>query len=334
MKRFKAAVVGCGNISRTHLPVLKAMQNIELVAVCDTEPEKALHCAEKYGCKAYYDFEALISDENLDCVHLCTPHYLHVPMAVGALGKGINVLCEKPCAITRQSLDELGHAVAGSSAMFGVCFQNRYNAAVRETLRIIESGRFGAVTAERADVDWFRDEAYYSDSWHGKKISEGGGVLMNQAIHTSDLLRVFAKSETQTVDAHVFNDTLKGVIDVEDSALVRYTYQNGVVAVLSATNGFSLNANVSIELFFESGARLLLDGLDLYLTEGTGSFEKLRLENGGCCHGNSYWGNGHAALIEDFYRCVETGEHFPVDFEQGAKAVRDVLAAYESSQNC
>lgn len=333
MKKFKAAVVGCGNISRTHLPILADMENAELVAVCDIVEQKANACAEKYGCKAYYGFENLLSNEELDCVHVCTPHYLHVPMAVKALEKGVNVLCEKPCAITRDGLFQLERAVKKSTASFGVCFQNRYNASVKKAMELIEGGTLGRLTAERANVDWFRDAAYYSDGWHGKKLLEGGGLLMNQAIHTSDLLRCFAKSETEKLSARVFNDSLKGVIEVEDSAMVRYTYKNGVIAVLSATNGFSLNADVSIELFFDSGAVLRLEGVDLYLSKGRNGFERLPLEKKAACRGNSYWGNGHAALIKDFYRCLEAGEAFPVDFEQGAAAVLDVLSAYENSKS-
>lgn len=332
MRKFKVGVVGCGNISRTHLPILTEAENIELVAVCDILPQRADDCAKKYGCKAYYDFDSLLSDEKIDCVHICTPHYLHVQMAVKALKCGVNVLCEKPCAIDLNGLAELEREVKASCAAYGVCFQNRYNASVKKALQLISGGSLGTLVAERANVDWFRDKSYYSDPWHGKKALEGGGVLINQAIHTSDLLRVFSKSETSRIDAHVFNDSLKGIIEVEDSAMVRYTYKNGAVAVLSATNGFSLNADVSIELLFDSGAVLRLEGLDLYLSQNGSGFVKIELDNGGSCRGNSYWGNGHAALIKDFYRCLEAGEKFPVDFEEGKKSVMDVLMAYEASQ--
>lgn len=331
-KTFKVAVVGCGNISRTHLSVLNGMDNIELVAVCDTVREKANLCAERYGCKAYYEFEKLLSNEKLDCVHICTPHYLHVPMSIKALECGVNVLCEKPCAISKEELKRLKTAVESCCAVYGVCFQNRYNPSVKEALRLIESGELGTLKAERANVDWFRDEKYYSDAWHGKKALEGGGVLMNQAIHTSDLLRVFSRSETAKIEARVFNDSLKGIIEVEDSAMVRYTYKNGVVAVLSATNGFSLNADVSIELIFDSGAVLRLEGQGLYLSKNNEGFKELTPSCGENCCSKSYWGNGHVALIRDFYSCLEDGRRFSVDFEQGAKAVFDVLAAYESSE--
>lgn len=332
MEKFKVAVVGCGNISKTHLPVLKETKSVELIAVCDILPERADACAEKCGCKAYYEFDELISNEKLDCIHICTPHYLHVPMAVNALKNGINVLCEKPCAISSEGLDELGREVKKSRAVFGVCFQNRYNEAVKKAVQLIKSGKLGVLKAERANVDWFRGKEYYSDRWHGKKALEGGGVLINQAIHTSDLLRYFAGSDTRKIDAHIFNDSLKGVIEVEDSAMVRYVYENGVVAVMSATNGFSLNADVSIELLFDSGSVIRLEGLNLYLSENGSGFEKIKLENGYDCCGKSYWGNGHTELIKDFYRCLESGEKFPIDFEQGAKAVVDVLTAYEVSK--
>lgn len=332
MKKFKVCVVGCGNIARTHLSVLSALENVEISGVVDCKNERADAFAEKYGCVAYYDFEKMLSESEVDCVHICTPHYLHAKMAQSALKKGINVLCEKPCAISESDLNVLKSAVLESRAQFGVCFQNRYNACVGLAKRIIESESYGPLQGVGGCVRWFRDETYYSDDWHGKAEKEGGGVLTNQAIHTVDLLRYLVGDEVEFVTGHVFNDSLRGIIEVEDTATVRYEFKNGLVALLDASNAFSINSDVVLDFFFESGVRLHMSGQNLYLFDGDGNVERLS-KNRDIGHlGKSYWGNGHGALIEDFYRCLELGKRFPIDFLEGSKAVSEVLAVYRSSR--
>ena len=123
---MRVSVVGCGAISRNHLKVLKGLKGTVISSVVDTKKDRADAAAKKYGCKAYYDFDTMLKEDKPDCIHICTPHYLHVPMAVAALEKGIHVLCEKPCAITENELAELRKAQDESSANFGVCYQNRY----------------------------------------------------------------------------------------------------------------------------------------------------------------------------------------------------------------
>lgn len=330
---LKAAVVGCGNISNTHLPILASLDGVRLVAVCDTVPEKADFAAEKYSCRAFYDFETMLAEEDIDCVHICTPHYLHVPMAMAALSRGINVLCEKPLAITAESLESLRNLAEESCAILGVCFQNRYNQAVKMAKNIIVSNKFGRLLAVKGNVSWFRDAAYYSDSWHGKLSKEGGGVLVNQAVHTADLLRFLVGSNIKKLEAHVFNDSLKNVSEVEDTAVVRYEFENGVTGILNATNAFSLNADVTLDFFFESGNKLYIEGLELYRLTSDGEIEKLTKTSDKVFHGKAYWGNGHAALISDFYRCIKENRRFPIDSFEGGKATEEFLACYESSKS-
>ena len=330
---MKVSVVGCGNISGTHLPILQSLNGVEISSVVDIRRERADLAAEKYGCRAFYDFDEMLLKDRPDSIHICTPHYLHTEMAVKALEKGINVLCEKPCAITKNEIVRLKEAAFKSTALFGVCFQNRYNACVKKTKAIIESKKLGALIAESGRVCWFRDRAYYSDDWHGKKATEGGGVLVNQAVHTADLLRYLCASKVKSVQGHIFNDSLKGVIEVEDTALVRYEFENGVVAVLSATNAFPINADVTIELYFESGNKLYLEGANLYLFKKDGEVLRLTEPEKESFSGKSYWGNGHAALIEDFYRCIREKKPFSIDVCEGTKASEEFLLAYESSKS-
>lgn len=99
MNKLKAAVIGCGNISGMHLEAIAALEESELVAVCDTKPERVQRTAEKYGVRAYTDYKEMLAREELDAVHLCLPHYLHVPVALDAFKAGINVLSEKPTCV-------------------------------------------------------------------------------------------------------------------------------------------------------------------------------------------------------------------------------------------
>ena len=163
---MRVSVIGCGNISNVHLEILASMEGIEISSVADIVAEKADKAAEKYGCKAYYDYRKMLDEEHPDVVHICTPHYLHVEMAVEALSRDIHVLCEKPCAMNREELAKIKMAQLMSTCEYGVCFQNRYNASVMAVKKAVETGKYGAIKGARAIVQWCRNEDYYSDDWH------------------------------------------------------------------------------------------------------------------------------------------------------------------------
>ncbi len=326
---MKVSVAGCGSVSRSHLRVLKGLKSIEISSVTDIKKERADAAAKQYSCKAYYDFEDMLAEDKPDSIHICTPHFLHVPMAVSALEKGIHVLCEKPCAISAEELLLLRRAQDKSSASFGVCFQNRYIESVACAKNIIDNKTYGEVASMRAVVHWCRNEDYYRDDWHGTLSREGGGVTVNQAIHTQDLLRYLIGSDVHSVVAHTFNDHLKGVIEVEDTVHAIFTYKNGVKALFDATTAFSDNAPFLIDIFCER-ATVRIEGNNVYIIRN-GSIKQIKLKNNNWFIGKSYWGKGHAALIKDFYRCIENGRPFPVDAYEGGKATEEFLAIYKSS---
>ncbi len=328
---MRVSVVGCGAISRNHLRVLKSLRNIEISSVVDIKKDRADAAAKKYGCNAFYDFEAMLCEDKPDSIHICTPHYLHVPMAVAALEKGIHVLCEKPCAISAEGLAVLRQAQDKSSANFGVCFQNRYIESVKAVKDLIDKKIYGEVESVRAFVHWSRGEDYYSDDWHGTLEKEGGGVTVNQAIHTQDLMRYLIGSDTVSVTAHTFNDHLKGVIEVEDTVHALFNYENGVTALFNATTAFSDNRPIMIDIICKR-ATLRIEGEKAYVIS-LGKIKQLRLKNALDFIGKSYWGNGHAPLIKDFYNCIENKKPFPIDAYEGGKAVEEFLAIYKSSES-
>lgn len=328
---MKAALIGCGKISRVHLAALDAMADVTLAAVADCVPVRAKAAAEAHGCRAYTDYLELLDTEHPDVVHICTPHFLHVEMACEALKRGVSVLCEKPCAITAESLRRLREAQRESGLVCGVCFQNRYNAGAVLAKRLLAEGTYGKLLAAAAHVLWSRDAQYYSDGWHGKKATEGGGVLVNQAVHTIDLLRWLIGADMEDCTVHLANDSLQGVIEVEDTALARMRYQNGVTAQLDATVAFTRNAKVQLDLFCEKGT-LRLEGAELYFLAPDGQIEKLTGAVRNSTVGKDYWGGGHPALLGDFYACVREGRPFAIDFFEGGKATEDFLRMYAAAQ--
>lgn len=326
---MRVSVIGCGNIAQVHLEILDSMEGIEISSVVDIVEEKANKAAEKYGCKAYCDYIRMLEEDRPDAVHICTPHCFHVEMSVAALSRDIHVLCEKPCAMNKEELAKIRMAQLMSTHEYGVCFQNRYNPSVRAVKNALELGRYGAIQGARAVVQWCRNEDYYSDDWHGTLKKEGGGVAINQGIHTQDLLRYLVGSDVSSVVGHVSNDHLKDVIEVEDTAHARFVFMNGIIGLYDATTAFGLNAKPIIDIFCER-ATLRIEGENAYVIGNDGEIEILSSEKD-IARGKDYWGSGHEALIHDFYGCIATGSRFPIDSQEGGKAVEELSAIYESS---
>ena len=223
-KVFRVAVVGCGAICGNHINgILSAGQNV--CALCDIDESHALSVAEKFSLdpKIYTDYIGMLDTEHPDSVHICTPHYLHAQMCIEALKRNINVLCEKPLCISKQELESIIKAANESSAQLGVCLQNRYEPAILKLRELAGDDPVGALGI----VSWKRDEKYYaSGDWRGKWATEGGGVMINQAIHTLDLLQWICGMPAY-VTAHLSNDSLQGIIEVEDTASALLECENG-----------------------------------------------------------------------------------------------------------
>ncbi len=327
---MKVAVVGCGGVAQVHLKALSDNPETNLIAVADIKPERADKAANEYGARAYYDFDELLKNEKPDSIHICTPHYLHTDMAIKALESGINVLTEKPCSVSFEEIEKLRSAQQKSGKQLGVCFQNRYNSSVCRAKEIVDGGALGNLKSVRAFVTWCRGENYYSDDWHGTADKECGGVLINQAIHTVDLIQ-YLGGKCKKVTAHISNDHLKNIIEVEDNASVLMELEGGKTALLYATTAYSEDSDVFIELSFEKG-KLRIEGDTLYTVDNNKNIVKCSDNFDSVCHGKSYWGNGHSALINDYYDCLKNNRDFELNSFEGSEAAKIVFAAYKSSE--
>lgn len=324
---IKAGIVGCGAISSVHGRALAGMGNVSLRAAADIIPERAKKLTESYGGVPYSSLEEMLEKEELDVLHICTPHALHMPMAKLAAEKGIAVFSEKPPVISCSQWEEL-KAVAKRTPL-GVCFQNRFNDNVIYTKNMLDNlGRFKGA---RAFLTWHRDEDYYKESgWRGTYALEGGGALINQAIHTLDLLTYFL-GRPDSVEANIKNFHLKGTIEVEDTVSAYMSY-GGKPVLFYGTTAYAVDSPVFIELVFE-GATVKLTGERLEIARPGADFEVISFEkkdNSQRPAEKAYWGRSHEKCIAEFYKAINIENE--MDIIKCTDTVELMLAIYESAK--
>lgn len=327
---MKAAIVGCGTIAPVHAKSLQRIEACEIAGFADIKQERAREFADRYGGRAYDSLEEMILCEKPDVLHICTPHYLHVPMAVYGLSHGVNVFMEKPPAISAGQYEQLKSAVATSEQRLGFCFQNRYNASTQMVKRLLESGKAGRVKGARGLVTWSRKEEYYTQSnWRGKLSTEGGGALINQSVHTLDLLCYFL-GRPLWVDAGMANHHLKGIVEVEDTMEAYICFHNAS-ASFYATTAYCDDVPPMIEIACEHMTIRIEEPCVTYSYKG-GRVERPEVSLVKPA-GKSYWGSGHKGCIADFYRRLLDGTEFEAELPGVEDTLKLMLAVYESARN-
>jgi predicted dehydrogenase len=325
-----AAVIGCGDVSVVHLVALDALADVQLIAVCDIDPDVAAAAGAKYGVPSFTDHRQLLSKMRPDVVHICTPHHQHADVAVHAIEGGVHVLLEKPVAHT---LDDAGRVTAAAEARpevkVGVCLQNRYNITAQAIRAPLASGHLGKVLGGYGTVLWHRTPEYYrSRPWRGIRAMSGGGVLINQAIHTVDLLQ-WLLGVVSEVSGYAGRHHPEGVTDVEDTAQVVLHHANGARSVLFATTANVRDAPVTLEIVTDQALLHLHDDLTVRYADGrVERVEELKSTSVGC----SYWGVSHSALISDFYRRLAEPAPFWISPREAAKSLHIVTEVYDMSR--
>lgn len=325
-ERLGVGIIGCGSISVNHLKALSQTENVYIAAVCDIDPAKCRQAAEQYGATAYTNYHDLLADQNVQSVHICTPHYLHAPMAIDALSTGHHVLTEKPMAISLDQANAMLAAEAASGKTLGVCFQNRYNAATRCIEQAIQNG-LGPVKGGAAIVMWNRGAGYYaSGDWRGKWATEGGALMINQAIHTLDLLRHFAGEEIVDVKSSMSAKRNADCIECEDTCDLLLTTASGNRFLFYASNCCSGNWPIQLKLTCAHGEIEMTGSTVTVRPEGQSPITEDFTDH--ATYGKDYWGKGHILLIQDFYRCIRTGAPFPISASEAMKTTLLLEQAY------
>lgn len=327
MKRV--AIIGCGSIAGVHASALLALKDVTIVAFADIRRERAEDFSKRYTdgrASVYETLSALLASEAVDVIHICTPHYLHVPMAIEALSHGVSFFSEKPPAINMEQFEELFEVHKRNRELrTGFCFQNRYNLTIKKAEELIKTRQLGDVIGARAFVTWRRDAAYYVTDWKGRLATEGGGALMNQSIHTLDLLLQFL-GNPEEVRASLSNHHLQGVIEVEDTVEAWLSFSGNRRASFYATTAYVMDAPVILELQCERGSITIINqSVSVTINGETKTYNVQEAE----APGKDYWGSGHLRCIADFYKTMETGERFRNDLEGVRNTMETTMKIYQ-----
>ncbi|QCR52498.1 gfo/Idh/MocA family oxidoreductase [Brachybacterium sp. SGAir0954] len=337
----RIGLVGYGDVSVVHVDAIAAIDGLELVAVADADPAARERAATALGVPVHDSVEAMLDAERLDAIHVTTPHHEHVGPSLAAIARGVHVLQEKPVAHTLAEAERLvaGLAAAPARADGGagaphvaICFQNRYNRASQELRRLLTSGELGAVQGAYASVVWTRTAEYYAAKpWRGRQETSGGGLLINQAIHTLDLVQ-WLLGPVERTDGLVSQRKFAGVTEVEDTAELLLHHEGGATTTFYATLTAPVARPVELEVATENAYLELRSGAGGGLTvrwaDGRVDTFSDRVATAG---GRSYWGVSHEELIADFYATLDGAEPFWIGPAEGIASLRILKDAYAIS---
>lgn len=326
MKR--AAIIGFGTIAPVHLAAIQANPEIELCAICDSN--EAVRASVPAGVPFYTDYKALCAAEKPDCVHICLPHYLHYPVSKYFAEQGVNVFCEKPVALTPAQAQEFAAVEAAHPEVkIGICLQNRRNETTEMLKRLLDSGEYGKVMGCRGFVPWQRTKSYYEEQpWRGRMEFAGGGCMINQSVHTLDLLYYLCGEITSLHG--VTAQLLDFGIEVEDTVAARLEFASGAKGVFIATNANYTNESIQIRVATEKAVFHIEDDA-LFRIYPDGSREKL-CENQKMPGAKFYFGASHSKLIAEFYRALENGTDEYIHVRDAEMSIRLIDAICSSSR--
>jgi UDP-N-acetyl-2-amino-2-deoxyglucuronate dehydrogenase len=261
--KLRFALIGCGVIGPTHAEAINSLPGAELVAVADIIPARAQKLANKYGVKAYTNVQEMLAREQLDVVNICVPSGLHGEVACQAMRAGKHVIIEKPMEIRLETIDEMLRVQRETNVKLAVISQHRFDPASMHIHQLLEEQAFGRLVLGNALVPWWRSQAYYdSGAWRGTWALDGGGVLMNQAIHSIDLLQ-WLMGPVKSIYAYA--DTLVHSMETEDVSVAVLRFANGALGTIAATTGAYPGVSTRIEIFGDKGSAIIEDDRLSYL---------------------------------------------------------------------
>ena len=333
-------IIGCGMIAGFHARAIDDVEGAELVACCDTVPEAADKLAEKTGCKAYHDLEAMLADPGVEVVTVGTPSGAHTEPAVAAARAGKHLIVEKPLEITLARCDQIIEACQKAGVVLSTIFPSRFHDSSRQMKKAVDGGRFGCLTVGDAYVKWYRTQEYYdSGQWRGTWELDGGGALMNQAIHSVDLLTWLmgpvAEIRAQTgLLAHER-------IAVEDVAMATLKFANGALGVIEASTAIYPGYLKRIEIHGSTGSAVMEEEDLVKWDFAEKKPEDAEIEakmservsgGGGAADPSAIGHHGHARQFADVLKAIQEGTEPLVDGPEGRRSVEIILAIYLAAE--
>ncbi|GHV54195.1 oxidoreductase [Spirochaetia bacterium] len=327
---LKTVIIGLGDISPVHIAAITSLQDKAVLAAgCDTDEGRKASLPP--GTAFYADYKEMLRQEKPDVVHICLPHYLHYQAARDAAEAGCNVFAEKPLALNYRDGLEYAKLEAANQVKICICLQNRRNKTSEKLMELLKSGEAGPISGIHGTVAWKRSKAYYdAKSWRGIMSLAGGGCMINQALHTMDLMYYFAGSPIKSVKGTIAQILDYG-IEVEDTAAARIEFENGVTGLFTGSVANSRDEAVEIEVSCEK-ATFTIRNQTLYRRDQGGETILARDDVPALAVGKAVYGNSHQKLIAQFYQVLQTGSGDYIRPQDALMVTRFIDAVRESSE--
>jgi UDP-N-acetyl-2-amino-2-deoxyglucuronate dehydrogenase len=328
-------IIGAGNISQTHAHAARAL-DVPVGAVFGTNPERVADVAREFGATPYSDFERFLAHRPMSMVAIGSPSALHAEQGIAAAQHGLHVLTEKPIDVTVARADALIAAAGKAGVKLGVFFQDRFKPDLNRAREFLASGGLGRIHLVDARVKWFRPPEYYSGSkWRGRRALDGGGALMNQGVHTVDLI-LWLLGDIASVQAQ--SRTALHKIEVEDTLTALLQFRSGAQGVLQAATSVYPGYPRRVEISGENGTLVIENDRvnAAHLRPGSPSFD---------IHSEPADANpsttspvvsdirGHKAALEDFLEAIRDNRPPRCDGHEGRRSVAVVEAIYAAAKS-
>jgi predicted dehydrogenase len=329
-------ILGGGNISETHARAAAETEGVRLVAVCGRNRQRVEGLCEAYGGQAYEDEAAFFDHRPLDAVLVGSPSGLHAAQGIEAARRGLHVLVEKPLDVTTERADALIEACERAGVRLGVFFQDRAAPDLRRLKGLIDEGRLGRPLLVSGSVRWHRPPEYYGGSrWRGTWELDGGGALMNQGVHTVDLL-LWLLGDVASVYARAA--TALHSIEVEDTVAAALEFASGALGMLEAATSAYPGYPRRVVLTGTEGT-VIVEGDRVVAADLRTPLEEPFAAAAGSGESNAAAASpvvsdvgGHRAILEDFVRAIRSGAAPLCDGREGRRSVELVRAVYESAR--
>ena len=338
-KKIGFAIVGTGSIAHIHAQAIKSLDDANLVGVFSKTKARAVAFGEQYGCMVAESLEELLKNTDLDVVCICTPSGAHEEVALHALEAGKHCLVEKPLEVRLEKSDRIIQKAKEKKLHLAVVYPTRFYPVSKTIKQAINDGRFGNLVLGSAYVKWSRDPAYYASAdWRGTWELDGGGALMNQGIHSVDLLQWYM-GPVQSVQALMGNRKHVN-IEVEDTVVAILKFKNGALGTLECTTAAYPGSLKRIEIVGSEGTVVLEENslLTWDFKEETHDDKKIRAqfgeksEHGGVADPMDISYYGHQQQIIEFIDTLKRSRACSIDGNEGRKSVEIVCAIYESAR--
>ena len=340
MKRLRLGIIGTGGIAKAHAYAVKNCENAQLVAVHDVVAERAEAFAKEHNCEAESDFAHFLGRSDIDAVTIATPSGTHLDCAVPAAQAGKHILCEKPLDVTVEKIDRIIEACDANKVTLACVFQNRTNQNIQGIRKALAAGRFGKLLLVSFQAKWYRSQEYYdSAAWRGTRELDGGGALMNQAVHFVDILCYLAG---RAKSVYAFTDTMTHKnIEVEDNAVACVRFANGAMGTIEASTSCAPGFPRRLAVSGDRGSVVMVDDelTRWEFLDKADEDEKILAEGaagdqlkGGHSDPLAIGFEGHRRQVQDFVDAVLEGREPFVPGREGRLAVELICGIYESSR--